>query len=107
MVVSIFNTINSDLALNQEDGVMLYEAIAKANPTDLTISFEGISRVSTAFLNESIGAYTQQHPEAIKLVKFLYPSDNEIFKFRVEDIIENALLGDTYDSYVDNTLMSL
>lgn len=107
MVVSIFNTINSDLALNQTDGVMLYETIAKTKPNDLTISFEGISRISTVFLNESIGAYAQEHPEEMKFVQFLYPSDKEIFKFRVEDIIENALLGETYDSYVDNTLMSL
>ena len=107
MEISIFNTINSDLAINQEDGIKVFEAISKMSPSDLTISFIGLNHVSSSFLNESLGRYAQMFPSKIDLVKFIFPSENEIFHYKVQDVIENALLGDVYNNLVDNALLSL
>lgn len=107
MEISVLNTIQSELAINQEDGIKLYEAIQTVLPSDLAISFANISRVSTAFLNESIGKYAQNHPSDVSNVKFIYPEGNEIYNLKVIDVIENALMGDEYSTLVDNALASL
>lgn len=107
MEISVYNTINSDLAINQEDGMKLHDVIKSSLPSDLSISFEQISRISTAFLNESIGKYAQNYPNDIEKLTFIYPSEYSILEFKVKDVIENALLGDEYSSLIDNAIASL
>jgi hypothetical protein len=43
----------------------------------------------------------------INELKFYYPIGKEKFSLRVEDVIENALMGDEYDTLVDNALLSM
>jgi hypothetical protein len=107
MGILVLDTIQSELAINQEDGVKLYNAIQSTLPADLTINFIGISRISTAFLNESIGKFAQNNPSKINKINFVYPKDNEIFNLKVIDVIENALMGEEYSNLVDNALASL
>lgn len=105
-MVVINNIISSSLAINQEDGINLYNVISSISPANLTISFMGIERLSTAFLNESIGLYAQLYGSFDK-VNLILPSDKPLFKAKIDDVIENALLGDEYDTLVDNALASL
>ena len=105
-MIVINNIISSSLAVNQEDGVTLYNVISSISPANLTISFIGIDRISTAFLNESIGLYTQLYG-SFDEVKLILPSDKPLFKAKIDDVVENALLGDEYDTLVDNALASL
>ena len=107
MEISVLHTIQSDLAINQEDGIKLFEAIQSIEPNELTISFINISRISTAFLNESIGKYVQLHPTHVRSIKFTYPEGNEIFNWKINDVMENALMGDEYSNLIDNALASL
>ena len=107
MDINILDIIKSDLAINLTDGSSLYKAIKNYKPSEIVISFIGIKRISTAFLNESIGCYAINNSSEIQYLKFEYPSDKELFSYKVNDVIENALMGDEYDALVDNALQSL
>lgn len=107
MEISIFDSINSDLAINQEDGMSFYNIICNIDPRELTISFIGVNFISTSFLNESIGRYSQKHASFIDRLNFIYPQNKEIFKYKVLDVIENALLGDKYDALIENSINAL
>jgi hypothetical protein len=105
MKLTIFDIINSNLAVNISDGELVYNAISNVIPSDLTICFAGIERVSTAFLNESIGKYANLHPDSMHLVSYIIPAENDIFNDKINDVIENALMGDEYDQLVENATL--
>lgn len=107
MNINVLDIIKSELATNLTDGSILFEAIKSYNPSEITISFAGIRRISTLFLNESIGQYAMNNPSNIQELKFEYPEGKEMFSYRVDDVIENALMGDEYDTLVDNALLSM
>ncbi len=106
MTIVVKEIIHSPLATNLQAGVILFETISKFSPKELTLSFEGISHISTAFLNESIGRYVINNPDYDSM-NFIFPSNKSLFKYKVDDVIENALMGDEYDVLVDNALASL
>lgn len=107
MKISVFDIIQSELAVNQEDGVKLFESLKSVNISDLSISFEGVHLMSTLFLNESIGRMAMIYGEDINKIKFHYPENKPLFSAKVEDVIENALMGDDYDSLVDKASASI
>lgn len=107
MNINVLDIIKSELATNLTDGSVLFEAIKSYKPSEITISFKGIRRISTLFLNESVGQYAMNNPSTINELKFYYPVGKEKFSLRVEDVIENALMGDEYDTLVDNALLSM
>lgn len=107
MKVSVLDIIKSELATNLTDGSVLFDAIKSYKPSEIIISFLGIRRVSTLFINESIGQYTMNNASDIQELKFEYPAGKEMFSRKVDDVIENALMGDEYDTLVDNALLSM
>lgn len=107
MNINVLDIIKSELATNLTDGSVLFEAIKSYKPSEITISFAGIRRISTLFLNESIGQYAINNASNIQELKFEYPKGKEMFSLRVDDVIENALMGDEYDTLVDNALLSM
>lgn len=106
MKVNIFHIINSNLAINVNDGELVYAEISKALSSELTISFIDIDRVSTAFLNETVGKYAILYPDNIKSISFEIPENKSIFKDKIDDVIENALMADEYDELVDNATLN-
>ncbi|MEH6679437.1 MAG: hypothetical protein V7724_02760 [Sediminicola sp.] len=107
MNISVLDVIKSDLATNLIDGAALFEVIKTKKPSELSISFVGIKLISTLFLNESIGRYTIMYSKTIQELEFQYPEGKEMFAYKVNDVIENALLGEDYDNLVDNALLSM
>jgi len=107
MNISVLDIIKSDLAINLTDGVALFEVIKTKKPSEITISFLGVRLISTLFLNESIGRYATMNSKTIQELQFEYPEGKEMFAHKVDDVIENALLGDDYDNLVDNALLSM
>lgn len=106
MKVTIFDIINSNLAINISDGELVYTAISNVLPSDLIISFENIDRISTAFLNESIGKYATLYPSTIHLVSYEIPEGKDVFNYKIDDVIENALMGEDYDKLINNAVIS-
>lgn len=106
MEVTVKNIIASELAISHQDGVALYNVISSINPSDLILSFVGIDRISSAFLNESIGKYVQQYG-TFDINNLIIPSDKKMFQYKINDVVENSLLGDEYDLLVDNALAAM
>lgn len=107
MKISVFDVINSKNAVNQEDGTNLYDFLASKNSNELVLSFEGIDFLSTLFLNESIGKLVVTNPKIVSFLKFEYPEGKYLFSSKVNDVIENALMGDDYDELVDAAKMAM
>ncbi len=106
MDINVSTIINSELAINFTDGSTLFEVIKLYDPSKIIISFVGVNRISTLFLNESIGKYAILKNSDIENLRFKYPKGKEIFEHKVNQVIENALLGDEYDNLVNNALLS-
>ena len=81
MNINVLDIIKSELATNLTDGSVLFEAIKSHKPSEITISFAGIRRISTLFLNESIGQYAINNASNIQELKFEYPKGKEMFSF--------------------------
>lgn len=107
MKISVRDIINSEYAVNYDDGMLLLETLQSTNLTGLTVSFEGVAHVSTLFLNESIGKLALINPSAIESITFDYPAGKPLFKSKLENVIENALMGDEYDELVNAAKMAL
>ena len=107
MNISVYDTIQSNLAVNQDDGVKLFELLSSRDISNMRISFNNIDLLSSLFLNESIGRLAILFGEKINSISFIYPEDKPLFKSKVEDVIENALMGDEYDSLVDEANLTI
>ncbi len=105
--VNIKSLINTSLASKSNDGKNLFDLIKGLNPNEFVLSFDGINATTTLFLNESLGQYALLNPGSINNLEIVYPDNNYMIKLKVEDVIENALLGEEYDAMVDNALLSL
>ena len=104
MTIEIRNIIGSSNAISQSDGSVVFKVLEKENlnNSNVTIDFNNIQFLSTAFLNASIGRLAQMYSaEIIKKLEFIFPKERGMFKSKVDRVIENAGLGDYYDKIVD------
>ena len=55
--INVYNTVGNSLCVDTEDGQKVYELIKKAIELDrkITLSFENIDLITSAFLNTAIG----------------------------------------------------
>lgn len=97
-MLKIIDILNKKNAISRTQGLKLYNILIELNPSE--ISFEGIERVSTAFLNASIGKLYYSGKIQSSDVNYIYSDVNTIIEEKVNDVIENALLGDKYDELV-------
>lgn len=107
MNISVYDIIQSKLAVNQEDGAKLFESLQSNDFSNSAISFDNIDLLSSLFLNESIGRLAMIYGEKVNSIEFIYPQDKPLFKSKVEDVIENALMGDEYDHLVDEAKLTI
>lgn len=101
MRIIVKDIISSSLAINQADGEKLFSAISSILPDALYISFIGLDRISTAFLNESVGLYVQKYGRW-PLENQEIPANKPIFKNKIDEVIENALLGGEYNLLLEH-----
>jgi hypothetical protein len=107
MNISVNDIIQSNFAVNQDDGVKFFETIKSIDFSNTTISFINVDLLSTLFLNESIGRLAMIYGDKVNSIKFIYPESKPLFKSKVEDVIENALMGDEYDLLVDEAKLTI
>ncbi len=93
--------INSNLAIYHEEGLILYHLLLKdleEGKDKAEISFEGIERCSTQFLNACVGKlYLLNEPKKIDgFLSFHYLSP--ILKLKLDEVRENAIHNEQYDS---------
>ena len=84
---------------------MIYAKLQKAYSKNqsVTISFEGIQRCSTQFLNAAIGKmYMHYEPQVIEeLIKYDFGTLHNM-QFKIEEVKENAINSKEYDSLLEN-----
>jgi hypothetical protein len=92
MPLNVSELIGKSSAVLHSDGLKLYEAIKEIAATnEVTITFEGISHCTTAFLNASIGKFVVEDPNKIQYLKFENLGDpKSLIKEKIDLVLENA-----------------
>jgi hypothetical protein len=90
-MINIRAVLSKNIAILHSDGLKIYDAILEelALENHFSITFEGISTSSTAFLNASIGKLLMNSPEALEKMKILN-ADKSVLE-KIEWVKENAL----------------
>jgi|SRR5882724_1304812 len=105
MKVVVKNIINSTIAAFHNDGILVYSHLEKAflNKEQVELSFEGIERCATQFLNASIGKlYLQYDPHAVdNILQYNYANLSNL-KAKISEVRNNAINSKEYDSLVNN-----
>ena len=105
MQVLVKNIIQSTIAAFHNEGLLVYPFLERAysNKEPITISFEGIDRCATQFLNASIGKmYLQFDPSMVdSLVSYSYGGLHNLAA-KIEEVRENAINSKEYDSLIEN-----
>lgn len=105
MKILVADIINSGHAIFHEEGAKVYESISCAieDRKDVVLSFVGVQRCSTLFLNSAIGNLYLNYPATVidNLLSYDY-SDVNLLKEKISDVRNNALHAADYDQYVDN-----
>lgn len=105
MTITIAHILKSDLAIYHEEGLVIYQQLQEAfdKGEKMNISFEGLSRCSTQFLNACIGKlYLINKPESVDaLVSYNY-ANYELMKLKVSEVRDNAINSKAYDTLIEN-----
>lgn len=106
MKIKIANIIQSPFAIYHNEGIEIYKILeqALANNEKIEISFDGIKRCSTQFLNACIGKlYLLKEPQLVDhSISFDYSIHPPLLKAKIDEVRSNAISHKEYDSYIEN-----
>jgi|688.fasta_scaffold201800_2 hypothetical protein len=106
MKALITHIINSPLAAFHSEGLKVYPVLEKAflKGEDLLVSFEGINRCTTQFLNASVGKlYMKYDPRKLNsLISFADYSQIPHFSDKLEEVKSNAISSKEYDNLIES-----
>jgi len=97
MKIQVNRFLDSDRGTSRKSGELFFNHIKDVHPSSLILSFEGMSKVSTLFLNESIGKYVLKYNGELSDWTPLLNGCSSIITYKVQDVIENAMMGEDYD----------
>lgn len=90
--IELVKTIQSPFCVSNADGVMIHSLIADslARGEEVELSFEGVTRLTTAFLNAAIGQLYDEYDEQRiqSAVRMVETSDSH--KAKIKATIDNA-----------------
>ena len=105
MTIEIKKIINSSIAAFHSEGLEVFSQLQSAynNKEQITLSFQGIERCATQFLNASIGKmYLQYDPALVdSLLHFDIASIHNLQE-KIDEVKENAINSKEYDSLMEN-----
>lgn len=104
MKVVIYDIIHSPIAAFHNDGLAVFESLRThcARRESFVLSFAGISRCSTQFLNASLGkVYLDFEPSLVdSLISFDFAGLPRLAE-KVDEVKSNAIHSKEYDQLVD------
>jgi hypothetical protein len=109
-IIRIFEEVGGDSAISVEDGDAIFKKIDNAisNGMSVTLDFQNIKLIITAFLNAAIGQlYSKYNSEQLndKLnIENISSEDIRLFKKVIERAKEYFSNPDEFKSTVDNSL---
>ena len=105
MVINIKNIIESDIAAFHNEGLQIFSLLEQCyfKKQEITLSFEGLNRCSTQFLNAAIGKmYLQYDPALIDHLLHYNFGSLQNMDAKIEEVKENAINSKEYDSLLEN-----
>ncbi len=105
MAINIHHTINSNVAAFHNEGLKIFALLEEsyAQNQAVELSFDGLQRCSTQFLNAAIGKmYLQYDPAKLShLIHYNFGTLQNL-KAKIDEVIENAINSKQYDSLLEN-----
>jgi hypothetical protein len=105
MEVVVKNIINSTIAVFHNDGLLVFSHLEKAfsNKEHVELSFEGIERCATQFLNACVGKlYLLNDPTLVdSFIQYNYANLPNL-EDKIREVRDNAINSKEYDSLVNN-----
>ena len=90
--INLVRAIGSQFCVSNADGLMIHGLIAKAFSENdhVELSFEGVTRLTTAFLNAAIGQLYDEHNDA-QISSMLHIIDTDASQQnKIRNTVENA-----------------
>ena len=104
MSVIISNIITGSSAIFSSEGLKIFQilnsSLKKTQPVE--ISFEGLNKVSTAFLNAAIGKLYINYPKDFLIKNLLFKDLNDTIKSKLDRTIDNAIEHEFYNDLFEN-----
>lgn len=101
MTINISEIIKTSKALSHADGLILYQFIVdNTESKNYVIVFDGIERISTAFLNASIGKLILE--KRFGLSNIDYESAKMLIQKKINSVVANANNHVSYDESIDD-----
>lgn len=105
MKAIVKNIIQSSIAAFHNEGLQVFPYLETAykNKEHIEVSFEGIERCATQFLNASIGKmYLQYDPTVLDaLITYDYANLHHLAE-KIDEVKDNAINSKEYDSLIEN-----
>lgn len=105
MKAVVKNIIQSTIAAFHNEGLEVFSLLEKAykNQERIELSFEGIERCATQFLNASVGKmYMQYDPKIVDiLISFNY-GNLPYLSQKIAEVKDNAINSKEYDNLLEN-----
>jgi hypothetical protein len=101
VTVSISSIVGSGICVSASDGQKVYNVISEsvASGDRVQISFSGITRMTTAFLNAAVGQLYGEYSEQVVRKHLLPPIDSEPWqRNRLKMVVDRAKIFFTEDS---------
>lgn len=94
ITISIVNTIGDAYGVESEDGQKVYNLIVKAfkDNKKVTLSFQNINMLTTAFLNTAIGQLYKDHQEEYIKENLMVSDISESGKVALKRVVDTAKL---------------
>jgi hypothetical protein len=104
MLIKIQDVLNSQNASLHDDGLMVYNVMKNAldhNKAPLEVSFEGVKRCTTLFLNASFGKLLNELGEETMLNLIIPAEHNQILNFdsKYKDMWVNVINRTNFQAY--------
>lgn len=105
MSIHIHHIINSNVAAFHNQGLQIFALLEQsfAQNKAVELSFEGIQRCSTQFLNAAIGKmYLQYDPARLNELIHYNLGTLQNLQAKIEEVKENAINSKQYDTLLEN-----
>lgn len=105
MAINIQNIINSNVAAFHNEGLKIFALLEQsyAQNQAVEVSFEGLQRCSTQFLNAAIGKmYLQYDPAKLNSLIHYNVGALQNLQAKIEEVKENAIDSKQYDTLLEN-----
>lgn len=105
MLIPIHHIIHSNVAAFHNEGLKIFSLLEQSytQNQEVELSFEGLDRCSTQFLNAAIGKmYLQYDPASVDQLIHYNVGQLQNLRAKIQEVKENAIDSKHYDNLLGN-----